>query len=144
VRDEAKGKKLTEEISGLRTVIGDLGSLDILEKEARESDIVICRSSFSLEGANISMIILILKWQNSDTAPDVGNSAAIEALLKGLEDPKRQKKGHYIHTSGAMLIVGGPDGSKPGSKIWDDVVDIDTITSMPDTAFHRKEEKVTY
>jgi hypothetical protein len=54
----------------------------------------------------------------------------------------RSEKGYYIHTSGAALIWDKPDGSKPGIKIWDDIVDIKTLTSMPEGSTHMAEDKV--
>ena len=75
-----------------------------------------------------------------DTAPDITHEEGINAILRGLG--ARETKGYYIHTSGAALIWDTPDGSKPGTKIWDDVADIDTITTMPETATHSSTDKV--
>jgi hypothetical protein len=120
-------------------VVGDSGSSDILEKEARESGVVICKSILFPHKDIKKALIYGIK----DMVLDVSNNAAMQALLNGLEDPGREKKSYYIHASGALLILDCPDGSKPGSKIWDDVPDIDSITSMYDAAYHRKGDKVS-
>ena len=44
---------------------------------------------------------------------------------------------------GAALIWDEPDGSVAGTKVWDDVDDIDTITSMPDEVTHSITDKVS-
>lgn len=75
-----------------------------------------------------------------DAGPDITHDAGIAAIIKGLEN--RSEKGYYIHTSGGALIWDEPDGSKPGTKIWDDVADIDEITSMPEYRTHRQTDKV--
>ena len=80
--------------------------------------------------------------ESIDAAPDITHEAGIAAILKGLGG--RSEKGYYIHTSGVALIWDEPDGSKPGTKIWDDVADIDEITSMPEEKTHRQTDKVGY
>ncbi|TVY89249.1 hypothetical protein LAWI1_G006045 [Lachnellula willkommii] len=97
VRDQQKADQLVAQYQYIISVIGNLDSLELLEAESRDADIVISG---------------------------------------------RTKKGYYIHTSGAALIWDKPDGSKPGTRIWDDVADIRTLTSMPEGAYHRAEDKV--
>lgn len=75
-----------------------------------------------------------------DTAPDISQSVGISAILRGFKG--RTEKGYYIQTSGAALIWDKPDGSKSGEKVWDDVKDVDTITSMEEDVRHRSEDKV--
>ena len=75
-----------------------------------------------------------------DAGPDVTHNAGIRAILKGMSG--RSKRGYYIHTSGAALIWDQPDGSKPGTKVWDDVADIKTLTSMPEGTYHMAEDTV--
>lgn len=75
----------------------------------------------------------------SDTGPDTAYNAAIRSILKGLNG--RSQKPYYIHTSGAGLIWAEPDGSKAGTKIWDDVADVKALTSMPDGSYHRAGDK---
>ena len=43
---------------------------------------------------------------------------------------------------GAALIWDEPDGSVAGTKVWDDVDDIEAITSMPDEVTHSITDKV--
>jgi hypothetical protein len=57
---------------------------------------------------------------------------------------RKKTKGYYLHTSGAALIWDEPDGSIAGERVWDDITDIDTITSMPDHSSHRQEDKVQH
>ena len=75
-----------------------------------------------------------------DAGPDVTHKAGIRAILKGVSG--RSEKGYYIHTSGASLIWDKPDGSKSGTKVWDDIADIRTLTSMPEGCNHMVEDKV--
>jgi hypothetical protein len=94
---------------------------------------------------NLSLLSLRLRmlksdWRSTDTAPDVTHEVGISAILRGLQ--RKKTKGYYIQTSGAALIWDEPDGSKPGTKIWDDVNDIETITSMPLDRNHRSTDKV--
>ncbi|TVY50752.1 hypothetical protein LCER1_G006222 [Lachnellula cervina] len=118
IRDQQKADQLAAQYQYIVSVIGNLDSLELLEAESRDADIVI------------------------NAGPDVTHNAGIRAILKGLGG--RIKKGYYIHTSGAALIWDTPDGSKPGTRIWDDVADIETLTSMPEEAYHRAEDKVVF
>jgi hypothetical protein len=43
VRDEAKGERLRERYQGIETVLGDNAALDVLEREAREADVVLSK-----------------------------------------------------------------------------------------------------
>jgi len=72
----------------------------------------------------------------------MAQSASIRAILKGLKG--RSEKGYYIHTSGAAIIWGKPNGPNLNPKIWDDVVDIKALTSMPEGALHMIEDKVLF
>ncbi|TVY13526.1 hypothetical protein LARI1_G009128 [Lachnellula arida] len=118
VRDQQKADQLVAQYQYIVSVIGNLDSLELLEAESRDAYIVI------------------------SAGPDVTHNAGIRAILKGLGG--RSNKGYYIHTSGAALIWDKPDGSKPGTRIWDDVADIKTLTSMPEGAYHRAEDKAVF
>jgi len=72
-------------------------------------------------------------------APDITHDASIAAILRGLKS--RSERGFYMHTSGAALIWDEPDG-KSSAKIWDDVADIEALTSMPDDTTHRITDKM--
>lgn len=74
-----------------------------------------------------------------DCAPDISHEAGISAILTGLS--RKSTKGYYIHLSGASLIWDEPSGSA-ATKVWDDIVDIETLTSISDRNTHRKTDKV--
>lgn len=80
------------------------------------------------------------EFRSTDTAPDVTHEAGISAILRGLE--RKKTRGYYIQTSGAALIWDEPGGSKLGTRIWDDVKDIEAITSMLLDRAHRSTDKV--
>lgn len=133
IRDQQKADQLAAQYQYIVSVIGNLDSLELLEAESRDADIVISKPHGWSDTTIISNGAI-------DAGPDVTHNAGIRAILKGLGG--RIKKGYYIHTSGAALIWDTPDGSKPGTRIWDDVADIETLTSMPEEAYHRAEDKV--
>ncbi|OCL12012.1 NAD(P)-binding protein [Glonium stellatum] len=118
VRDEQKANRLVSKYPYVIPVIGGLNSLELLKSASESADIVI------------------------NAGPDITHDAGIAAIIKGLEN--RSEKGYYIHTSGGALIWDEPDGSKPGTKIWDDVADIDEITSMPEYRTHRQTDKLVF
>ncbi|KAM3072093.1 hypothetical protein ACMFMG_008555 [Clarireedia jacksonii] len=117
VRDEEKGETLRGKYRRVETVLGDNGSLDVLEREAKEADVVL------------------------NTGPDVRQDAAIAALLRGLSN--RTSKPYYIHTSGAALIWDEPNG-KPNPKIWDDVEDIQEMQSLPSSYVHATPDALVF
>ncbi|QSZ33407.1 hypothetical protein DSL72_004975 [Monilinia vaccinii-corymbosi] len=110
VRDEEKGKILAGKYPRVTSIIGDLTSLDLLTREAGGADIVI------------------------NAGPEYKYDIAISAVLAGLAN--HSPKAYYIHTSGAAKIWDSPDGSQTGSKMWDDVADIQELNSSPSTAIH--------
>jgi len=118
VRDEQKSERLVAKYHRISTLIGDLDSTELLETTSYNADVVI------------------------NAGPDVTHEAGISAILRGLE--RKRTKGYYIQTSGAALIWAQPDGSKPGTRIWDDVKDIRTITSMPLDRTHRLTDKLAF
>ena len=72
-----------------------------------------------------------MAWAHTqlDTAPDARQERGIQAILDGLSSrPESLGKGYYIQTSGAALIWDAPDGSKLGTKIWDDIEDIEAFS----------------
>jgi len=135
VRDQRKADQLTTRYQHITSIIGDLDNLEVLESESRNADIVISESQ---EYTQHWLIMLLM--EQPDAGPDVTHNAGIRAILKGLSG--RSKKGYYIHTSGAASVWDKPDGSKAGTKVWDDIVDIETLTSMPEGGNHWAEDKV--
>ncbi len=73
------------------------------------------------------------------------NENAVNALTKGLAARATDEPGFYIHTSGnAILFVADIDRKTYGevsNKIYDDWEGIGEITSLPDHAPHRKNDK---
>lgn len=62
----------------------------------------------------------------------------MRAILKGLG--KREKTSSFIHTSGIASLVALKENVP--SKVWDDVNDIDVITSLPGGAMHKEVDDV--
>ncbi|KAF7912509.1 uncharacterized protein EAF01_001530 [Botrytis porri] len=110
VRDEKKGKILVGKYPRVTFVVGDLTSLDLLTREAKEADVVV------------------------NTGPDVKQDTAISAILEGLAN--HSPKAYYIHTAGRSLLWNSPGSSQAEPKIFDDVVDIQALKSFPPTTLH--------
>ncbi|ESZ91498.1 hypothetical protein SBOR_8127 [Sclerotinia borealis F-4128] len=118
VRDEKKGEVLVGKYPRVKVVIGDFKTLDILTREAKEADLVI------------------------NAGPDHEEDIAITAILAGLAN--HSPKTYYIHTSGAALVWDSPDGTQPGTKIWDDVIDIQGLKSFPSTTVHATTDALVF
>ncbi len=73
------------------------------------------------------------------------NENTVNALTKGLAARSTEKPGFYIHTSGnALLFVADIDRKtygEPSTKIHDDWEGIGEVTSLPDHAPHRTNDK---
>ncbi|KAK1833412.1 hypothetical protein QBC39DRAFT_46645 [Podospora conica] len=96
--------------TSVTTTVGSLADPDLLETKAASATIVIY------------------------CAPDAFQTPAITALLTALaksSSPTTPK--FYIHTSGAARIWDPPNGSTPGSRIWDDTIDLASMPSSPTT-----------
>lgn len=118
-RDRTRLGSITTDNPSVRAVEGDLSSLDLLKSEAAAADIV-------------------LHFASSDDAP------AVRAMLEGLGSDAKTR--FLIHTSGAANLLyddmmSGNVGNK-GTKIYDDIEDIQTITSFPDAVPHRPVDKL--
>jgi nucleoside-diphosphate-sugar epimerase len=77
--------------------------------------------------------------------PDCGdsdNETCMKALIEGLSG--RSTRSFLIHLGGTGIIADGQEGSygELSPKIWSDIDDIDAICSLPDTALHRKVDKL--
>ncbi|KAK3110712.1 hypothetical protein LTR53_014720 [Teratosphaeriaceae sp. CCFEE 6253] len=67
----------------------------------------------------------------------------MRALLAGLA--QRTAPAYLIHLSGTGIVADWHDTTYHGRlnpKIWSDVADITEMTSLPDTAFHRKVDRM--
>lgn len=73
------------------------------------------------------------------------NEKAVNALTRGLATRETEKPSFYIHTSGnALLFVADIDRKtygEPSTKIYNDWEGIGEVTSLPDHAPHRKNDK---
>ncbi|KAK7954116.1 hypothetical protein PG996_015002 [Apiospora saccharicola] len=85
--------------------------------------------SFDLiEAASLEADIVI------NTAPDITHDKAIESAING-------SKCYYIHTSGASIIWDEPEGSRE-ARTWDDVADIQELTTMELNKTHSVTDKL--
>ncbi|KAJ4356107.1 uncharacterized protein N0V89_004135 [Didymosphaeria variabile] len=109
VRDHEKAKQLSKIYPDVRIVEGDLDDVQLVEKEAREADIV----------AHLAV---------------TSHFPSSEAIVRGLTQPERGRKGYWIQISGATLLAA--DEIKDGrfgfatDKSYDDVKDIKDIHSI--------------
>lgn len=119
MRSNGQALDLTAKYPSLQCIIGDLDSLDTIQGACREADIVI------------------------NTGPDITHDDGIQAILSGLKKGAG-RKGYYIHTSGAYLVI---DTTEPGglkdARVWDDVADIEELVSMPHTVTHAVTDEVS-
>ncbi|KAL2279351.1 hypothetical protein FJTKL_13552 [Diaporthe vaccinii] len=112
VRDEDKAARLKGKYPTVQTTLGDLSSHQTLQDESCDADIVI------------------------NGAPDITHQDGISAILAGLKDGSRPRKGFYIHLSGAATFyTKDPNGRNEG-RVWDDASDMDEILAMDQSYTH--------
>lgn len=110
VRNLEQAQKVKAKLPSVETVLGDLSSIDILQKEAKKADIVI-------------------------QAADADNIPCIPVLIQGLAEGK--KGGSYIQISGAANIIESPHGyGQSSTRVWDDIKDIQEITTFDSSHMH--------
>jgi nucleoside-diphosphate-sugar epimerase len=83
-----------------------------------------------------------MKGNYSDcaTSDDV---KAVSAMLDSLRNSVRPQPVYFIHTSGTGIIDDVPNGyGHSSSNVFDDIKDIQQITSWPETHWHRDVDKV--
>ncbi|KAH7018048.1 uncharacterized protein B0I36DRAFT_368099 [Microdochium trichocladiopsis] len=117
VRDSDKATRLQDKfpkVKNLECVVGDLKTLDVLEREAEAADIVI------------------------NTAPDITHDDGINAVLDGLS--AGPSKAYYIHTAGASLIWDEPTGN-PEAREWDDIADLEDIKKLDVAHTHSQTDR---
>ncbi|TVY21775.1 hypothetical protein LARI1_G000171 [Lachnellula arida] len=114
VRDQNKARRLEQAFSRTRAVVGDLNNVDLIESESKAAGIVINQLD--------------------------GSPAAIRAVLRGLA--ARTERGFYIQTSGAFLIGEEGSGDRASEKVWNDVLDIERITTMPPGRYHQRTDQL--
>lgn len=54
----------------------------------------------------------------------------------------RPKPGFYIQTSGAFLVGEDVHGERSSEKVWDDIEDIERITTMPPGRYHQAADQL--
>ncbi|KAJ4299428.1 hypothetical protein N0V90_004673 [Kalmusia sp. IMI 367209] len=104
----------------VKIVQGDYDSADILSEEASKADVVVHNG-------------------DSDHEP------SLNALIKGLLT--RPTPGYLLHLSGTGIVSDWSSPTHLGTlnpKIWSDISDIPSISSLPDHALHRNTEKILF
>jgi nucleoside-diphosphate-sugar epimerase len=110
VRTDEQARIIKSKLPEVKTVKGDLGSLDILLEEARKSDIVI-------------------------QAADCDNVAVAETLIKGLAAGGKGRS--FIQVSGCASTAEATNGyGQKSTRIFDDIKDVVEITNFDSTHIH--------
>lgn len=115
---------------------GDYDSFDTLAQAASEADVVVRKCDFVSERLRVH------------THADCGNSdhePSLNALIAGLL--RRSSPGFLLHLSGTGIVSDyyiEEQLGKLNPKIWSDINDIDTISTLPDYALHRNTEKILF
>lgn len=117
VRTQEKADLLEQRTNGaVKTVIGCLDDLDVIEKEVQAADIVI-------------------NTANVDHVPSA------QVMANALE--KKTQKTIFIHTSGTSVVGDKLDPSKgPSLTVYSDVSSIDDINSLDDSQPHRPVDRI--
>ena len=140
VRDSDKGAQVASQYGKARLVYGTLDDGEILGQEAKKADIVLSALVSWLPSKLDHRLIA----RRSDCA-NADNENAVNALTKGLAARAIGEPAFYIHTSGnAILFVSDIDRKTYGetsTKIYDDWEGLREVTSLPDHAPHRKNDK---
>ncbi|CAH0047337.1 unnamed protein product [Clonostachys solani] len=122
VRNNDKGALITAKYPGIQLVYGELDSVDIIEQEAKDADIV-------------------YHFADCDHEP-----SAI-AIAKGLANHTPDRPGYWIHTSGTGILTYpdfanttfGQATNEPFDD-WDGIEKV--LDSIPDHARHRLVDKI--
>lgn len=121
VRSEAKGGAVKAEYPQVRLVYGSIGDLELVKDEASKADVVFHASGGSDEDVPCA-----------------------QAIIEGISS--RETPGYHLHTSGAFtLAVKTMETGLFGERfddIYNDWDGIDRLNSLPDSAPHRKVDKV--
>ncbi|KIW94175.1 uncharacterized protein Z519_05491 [Cladophialophora bantiana CBS 173.52] len=118
VRNQAQYDAVLAAFPTITLVLGDLGAHDTLREQCLAADIIV----------------------NCATSDDL---PAITTIVSSLQTSgRRAQPVYFIHTSGAGIIDDVPNGyGSPSPNLFDDIEDIHTITSWPDTHWHRVVDK---
>ncbi|KAF2753595.1 NAD(P)-binding protein [Pseudovirgaria hyperparasitica] len=123
VRSQDKADKIKAAFPDVRTVLGDLDNSAILTEESSGANIVI---------------------HTADASDHAGAARAIaEGILKGHSS---ENPGYYLHTSGTGILTYTDSEAdrygEPTDKIYDDWENVDELTHLHDSAFHRDVDKI--
>jgi hypothetical protein len=124
VRTSANGALVASEYPKVRLVFGDLDNAALLQEESAKADVVL------------------------HTADSSDHEVAAKAIAKGIESGHtKEKPGFWIHLSGTGIlcwkdIETQTYGEAPSQPPYDDLENVDALTSLPDTAFHRHVDKI--
>ncbi|TVY33380.1 Uncharacterized protein LSUB1_G007852, partial [Lachnellula subtilissima] len=124
VRNPDKGAPVASVYPNIRLVYGTLDDVELLEKESASADIVL------------------------HTADSSDHTVAAKAIAKGLESGHtKEKPGFWLHVSGTGILTWkdletSTFGEPPSQPPYDDLDDVASLTSLPDTAFHRDIDKL--
>ncbi|TPX09326.1 uncharacterized protein E0L32_009518 [Thyridium curvatum] len=125
VRNEERGKLVSDKYPKVRLVYGSLHDAGVLEKEAAAADIVI---------------------HTADSADDVPSATAIAKGLAAGHTPERPAFWLHICGTGILQWYDAQEkryGQPPlPDQRYGDVTDIARIASFPDAALHRDVDKV--
>lgn len=118
-RNSDKGAKIAAQYPSIRLVYGDLDSVDLIEQEAKEADIV-------------------YHFANCD------HEASAHAISRGMA--QAGKPVYWIHTSGTLILAVESMGKKCWgeelSKVYNDLDGVHELVTMPDHAAHRVVDKI--
>ncbi|OAL30034.1 hypothetical protein AYO20_08938 [Fonsecaea nubica] len=121
VRNSDKGAKVAAVYPKVRLVYGDLDTVDLIEEEAANSDVVYHFANCDHEGS-------------------------ARAIAKGLARRNREGPGYWIHTSGTLILgwetIDLADFGNRLDKVYDDWNNVGELISQPDHAAHRNVDKI--
>ncbi|EPS42962.1 hypothetical protein H072_3082 [Dactylellina haptotyla CBS 200.50] len=105
IRNTKQGDQVKAVFPKIRTVLGDLDSLEIIKEESTKADIVFhCASSDHLE--------------------------SVQAILAGLGSQSR--KTYYVHTTGVFhFFTENVELDTPTEKVWSDIDDLKALHDLP-------------
>lgn len=122
IRDPAKASAITAKYNTVRTVLGNLDAVDIIEAEAAAANI-------------------IYHFADCDHVPSAN------AIAKGISRNSNERV-YWIHTSGTGILTFQNMNSNsygfafPNEKVYNDWDGIQDLVSLPDEALHRKVDKI--
>ncbi|THW46118.1 hypothetical protein D6D25_04378 [Aureobasidium pullulans] len=119
VRDQDKAAIIAAEHPRVKIALGDNNSADVIAEEVAKADLI---------------------YHAANSADDV---SSVQSISRALRKFSTDTSIHYIHTSGTGLLThdAGPSQPRHG-KIYNDITDIDDITSFPSAADHRNVDEI--